>query len=141
MARDSRTRAGAKDPWGRAARTARTAARGGVGRVGLSAHVVSAARTRAKVGDKQRGSERMSGVDFSSARRRQARTDMLALKPYWGKPTVRNFRGSDGNVGIIRSPVRAIALLDNQRRPLVAQAIGRRAPMADLKGPPHEIFA
>ena len=31
-----------------------------------------------------------------------------ALKPYWGKPAVRNFRGDDGNVGIIRSPVRAI---------------------------------
>jgi len=38
---------------------------------------------------------------------------MLALKPYWGKPAVRNFRGGDGNVGIIRSPVRAIALLDH----------------------------
>src|SRR5713226_4001661 len=35
-----------------------------------------------------------------------------ALKPYWGKPAVRNFRGDDGNVGIIRSPVRAIALPD-----------------------------
>ena len=34
------------------------------------------------------------------------------MKPYWGKPTVRNFRGGDGNVGIIRSPVRAIALPD-----------------------------
>jgi hypothetical protein len=32
------------------------------------------------------------------------------LKPDWGKPTVRNFRGSGGNVGIIRSPVRATAL-------------------------------
>jgi hypothetical protein len=35
-----------------------------------------------------------------------------ALKPYWGKPAVRNFRGDDGNVGIIRSPVRAIVLPD-----------------------------
>ena len=35
---------------------------------------------------------------------------MLALKPYWGKPTVRNFREDDGNVGIIRSPLRAIVL-------------------------------
>jgi lipopolysaccharide/colanic/teichoic acid biosynthesis glycosyltransferase len=41
---------------------------------------------------------------------------MLALKPYWGKPAVRNFRGGDGNVGIIRSPVRAIALLDRKLR-------------------------
>ena len=38
---------------------------------------------------------------------------MLALKPYWGKPTVRDFRGGNGDVGIIRSPVRAIALLDH----------------------------
>jgi hypothetical protein len=36
------------------------------------------------------------------------------LKPYWGKPAVRNFRGDDGNVGIIRSPVRAIALPDQK---------------------------
>jgi hypothetical protein len=35
-----------------------------------------------------------------------------ALKPYWGKPAVRNFRGDDGNVGIIRSPVRAFVLPD-----------------------------
>ena len=41
---------------------------------------------------------------------------MLALKPYWGKPAVRNFRGDDGNVGIIRSPVRAIVLLDRIQR-------------------------
>ena len=35
-----------------------------------------------------------------------------AFKPYWGKPTVRNFRGGDGNVGSIRRPIRAIALPD-----------------------------
>jgi hypothetical protein len=34
------------------------------------------------------------------------------FKPYWGKPVVQNFRGGDGNVGIIRSPVHAIALPD-----------------------------
>ena len=45
---------------------------------------------------------------------RQALADRLALKPYWGKPTVRNFREGDGNVGIIRSPVRAIALPDRK---------------------------
>jgi hypothetical protein len=46
----------------------------------------------------------------------QARPDKLALKPYWGKPAVRHFREGDGNVGIIRSPVRAIALPDLSRR-------------------------
>jgi|HubBroStandDraft_1064217.scaffolds.fasta_scaffold34466_3 hypothetical protein len=40
--------------------------------------------------------------------------DRPTLKPYRGKPAVRNFRGGDGNVGIIRSPVRAIALPDNR---------------------------
>jgi hypothetical protein len=44
----------------------------------------------------------------------QAPFDKPALKPYWGKPTVRNFRGDDGNVGIIRSPLRAIVLPDNR---------------------------
>ena len=39
-----------------------------------------------------------------------------ALEPYWGKPAVRNLRGGDGNVGIIRSPVRAIVLPDQRAR-------------------------
>src|SRR6266581_8099879 len=42
----------------------------------------------------------------------KAPPDRPALKPYRGKPAVRNFRGDDGDVGIIRSPVRAIALPD-----------------------------
>ena len=42
--------------------------------------------------------------------RRQALSEIPALKPYWGKPAVRNFRGDDGDVGIIRSPVRAFVL-------------------------------
>jgi len=42
----------------------------------------------------------------------KAPSDKPALEPYWGKPTVRNLRGGDGNVGIIRSPVRAIVLPD-----------------------------
>jgi len=37
---------------------------------------------------------------------------MLALKPERGKPAFRNFREGDGNGGIIRSPLRAIALPD-----------------------------
>jgi hypothetical protein len=46
------------------------------------------------------------------AARGKALADKPALKPYWGKLAVRNFRGDDGNVGIIRSPVRAIVLPD-----------------------------
>ena len=36
------------------------------------------------------------------------------MKPYWGKPAVRNFREDDGDVGIIRSPVRASVLPDSR---------------------------
>jgi hypothetical protein len=39
---------------------------------------------------------------------------MPAFQPYWGKLTVRNDRGDRGNVGIIRSPVRASILPDQQ---------------------------
>lgn len=42
----------------------------------------------------------------------KASSDIPAFKPYRGKPAVRNFRGGDGNVGIIRSPIRAIVLPD-----------------------------
>jgi hypothetical protein len=41
---------------------------------------------------------------------------MLARTCYWGKPAVRNFRGNDGDVGIIRRPVRAIALPGSNQR-------------------------
>ena len=58
----------------------------------------------------------MRGARLTASGGRKAPSDRLALKPYWGKPTVRNFRGDDGNVGIIRSPVRAIVLLDRVRR-------------------------
>ena len=50
--------------------------------------------------------------DVQAASNGQAQSDIPALKPYWGKPAVRNFREGHGNVGIIRSPLRAIALPD-----------------------------
>ena len=54
--------------------------------------------------------ERACHVDAAGGK---APADTPALKPYWGKPAVRNFRGDDGNVGIMRSPVRAIVLPDH----------------------------
>ena len=57
----------------------------------------------------------MPGAGLTSRRPGQAGSDRLILKPYWGKPAVRNFRGGGGNVGIIRSPVRATALPDATR--------------------------
>src|SRR3972149_5844484 len=43
----------------------------------------------------------------------KAPSDTPVLKPYWGRPAARNLREDDGNVGIIRSPVRAIVLPDS----------------------------
>jgi hypothetical protein len=60
-------------------------------------------------------------------------SDIPALKPYWGKPAVRNFRGGDGNVGIIRSPVRAIALPDNRHEAENAKFLRERT--SDPLGP------
>src|SRR4051795_671005 len=45
----------------------------------------------------------------------KAPPDRPAFQPHWGKPAVRNERGDRGNVGIIRSPVRASILPDCMR--------------------------
>src|SRR5271167_3277325 len=45
----------------------------------------------------------------------KAASESPALEPYRGKAAVRNFRGGDGNAGIIRSPVRAIASPDSRQ--------------------------
>ena len=110
---------------------------GGEGRAGLPGRAVTggvpipyppAPRRR---GANSGGDAGMPGVGLTSARPGQARADRLALKPYWGKPTVRNFRGGGGDVGIIRSPVRATALPDKFER-------SHRSAMAS--GPPAGPF-
>jgi len=61
----------------------------------------------------------------------KALSEMLALKPERGKPAFRNFREGDGNGGIIRSPIRAIALPDratptlSHARPVVRLGVKR----------------
>jgi len=57
----------------------------------------------------------------------KAPSERPALKPHWGKPAVRNFRGGDGDVGIIRSPVRAIALPDNRYGAEEEETLQRRS--------------
>jgi len=57
----------------------------------------------------------MPGAGLRERTCRTALSDMLALKPYWRKP-VRNFREGDGDVGIVRSPVRAVALLGHRAK-------------------------
>ena len=88
-------------PWGRAAAAART-------------EVLQ----RATSPGTERGSDEGSGEhegQWQTVRREEASngkalSDLPALKPYWGKPAVRNFREGNGNVGIMRSPLRAFAL-------------------------------
>ena len=88
-------------PWGRAGGSART-------EVPNRASSLTQGReyTVKAVGTKGKGKPGYLG---------KALSEIPALKPYRGKPAVRNFRGGDGNVGIIRSPVRAIALPDKLR--------------------------
>ena len=54
----------------------------------------------------------MPGAGLTSGTCAKALSDRPAFQPYWGKPTVRNDRGDGGNVGIIRSPLRATVLPD-----------------------------
>jgi hypothetical protein len=121
-ARDNTTRAGAKDPWGREALPLAQRHADALARSGLRAWPSGEPWTRAKGDDKRVarwGTGRVSAFSVRRDAGRQVAPDTLALKPYWGEPTVRNFREGDGNVGIIRSPVRAIALPDrlaNSRR-------------------------
>ena len=54
----------------------------------------------------------MPGAGLTGRNFGKALSETPALEPYWGKPAVRNLREDNGNVGIIRSPVRAIVLPD-----------------------------
>src|SRR5262249_15400906 len=63
-----------------------------------------------------------------------------AFQPYWGKPAVRNDREGRGNVGIIRSPVRASILPDYirsdsviRRRRFNVRFAGKRTRLSDLR--------
>ena len=55
---------------------------------------------------------RMPGAGLSRSRPRKAPLGKPAFQPYWGKPAIRNDREDRGNVGIIRSPIRASILPD-----------------------------
>jgi hypothetical protein len=55
----------------------------------------------------------MLGASLTEARPGKALSDRPAFEPYRGKPAVRHLRGDEGNVGIIRSPVRAFVLPDS----------------------------
>src|SRR6516225_6957701 len=54
----------------------------------------------------------MPGAGLSRRHFGKAPSERPAFQAYWGKPAVRNDRGDRGDVGIIRSPVRASILPD-----------------------------
>src|SRR5450759_1584639 len=76
-----------------------------------------------KGGCKPDDKQRMSGADLSVVASGNAPPDKPAFQPYLGKPAVRNDREDRGNVGIIRSPVRASILPDQLRHWLCTAAI------------------
>src|SRR6202162_362978 len=84
-------------PWGRAGWPARTEVLTGASSLTQSRESRWQQRARRTMANQRAG---------------KASPDSPALKPYRGKPAVRNFRGGIGQLRIFRSPVRAIALPD-----------------------------
>jgi len=83
-----------------------------------------------KGGCKLDDGQRMPGAGLSCRRSRKAPLGKPTFQPYWGKPAVRNDREDRGNVGIIRSPLRASILPDfHYRKPrlLVMAVISPRS--------------
>ena len=122
-ARDRITRAGARTPW--AERRVRSNG-GDCQRARLDSEpgdrVPDLADT--KGGCKPYRAEGMPGAGLTEARQGKAPSEKPALQPYWGKPAVRNERGGGGDVGIIRSPVRATTLPDKSLCPDLVRAPG-----------------
>src|SRR5664279_339532 len=77
-----------------------------------------------KGGCKLDGGRRMPGAGLSRRSPRKAPLGQSAFQPYWGKLAVRNDRGDRGNVGIIRSPIRASILPDHLRPFRLASRFG-----------------
>jgi hypothetical protein len=69
-----------------------------------------------KGGCKLDDGQRMPGAGLSCRRSRKAPLGKPTFQPYWGKPAVRNDREDRGNVGIIRSPLRASILPDSHQQ-------------------------
>src|SRR5258707_13256609 len=78
--------------------------------------ITEATTTCAKGGHKPNTSRCMPGAGLSRLMRGKVLPYMPAFQPYRGKPAVRNDREGRGNVGIIRSPVRASTLPDRGGR-------------------------
>jgi hypothetical protein len=74
----------------------------------------------------------MPGAGLTSGTCAKALSDRPAFQPYWGKPAVRNDRGDGGNVGIIRSPLRATVLPDREEGDAGSPGRDSKPPSRDL---------
>jgi len=72
-------------------------------RTGQPNPTMRCAKGRGKPGVRRR----TPGAGLSDGCHGKALPEMPAFQPYRGKPAVRNDRGDGGNVGIMRSPLRA----------------------------------
>src|ERR1700730_2227999 len=108
--RDSITRTGARTPGVEDYPTSMAAH----GRASLPTQcgITEVASTCAKGRHKPNISRCMPGAGLSWPMRGKVLPYMPAFQPYRGKPAVRNDREGRGNVGIIRSPIRASTLPD-----------------------------
>src|SRR5258705_316686 len=82
-----------------------------------------------------------AGSSFNRVMLGRAPPEMPAFQPYRGKPAVRNDRGDRGNVGIMRSPVRASILPDRGAGNCLRRPGGRegtRVPTAKVMGTPSK---
>src|SRR5215471_847769 len=113
-ARDSTTRARARTPGAEDYPTSKAAHE----RASFPTQcgISEVASTCAKGRYKPNISRCMPGAGLSRPMRGKVLPHMPAFQPYRGKPAVRNEREGRGNVGIIRSPIRASTLPDGGGR-------------------------
>ena len=108
--RDSITRTGARTPGAEDYPTSMAAH--GRAPIPTQCGITAVVTTCAKGRHKPNISRCMPGAGLSRSMRGKVLPYMPAFQPYRGKPAVRNDREGRGNVGIIRSPVRASTLPD-----------------------------
>jgi hypothetical protein len=135
MARDRRTRIGARAPGAESNPTPRRCAKESSAR--HRAGLPSQTTRRTKGSGKPSIRRRMPGAGLSDGYNGKALSDMPAFQPYWGKPAVRNDRGDGGNVGIIRSPLRATVPPDCGGRQATGVPTATNKPWGALSGGFH----
>src|SRR4029077_13101592 len=122
--RDSITRTGARTPGAEDYPTSMAAH--GRAPIPTQCGITAVVSTCAKGRHKPNISRCMPGAGLSRSMRGKVLPYMPAFQPYRGKPAVRNDREGRGNVGIIRSPIRASILPDCGGREMKLASLPQR---------------